>query len=264
MATTQGRNLHSATQYTRGIVDTRKTSARELTWVSGIGNDLNNAIASARTAVPLFRNVNGVTVPLDTLTATYISDTRAFVAADYRFNAGGTADCGFNRVELSTGYENIPWIRLGITSGGKPSFDALGRPGLGQTLGIYNEVPDPDGGTLVRPYMWTVPVWHLHVTTVLTFNPAQSISKFMRKQVNADSVTWDKFAIRKHQIRFNGASIRYKSKVYFVEYNFSIRGDGWFKQVWDASTNRTVEAPMYATIPFAGGSSFPVGPKGSC
>lgn len=264
MAIVKARNLHVGTQFTTGIFDTRRTQAREMLWVDAINNDLNSAIISARSAVPLFRNVGGVVVPLDTVTATYISNSKAMVAADYRFiSNGGTKDCGFNRIKLSTGHESVQWYRTAIVNGqtgpGDPYFDAQGRPKGDIHFRILQ-----DGSRLEIPYQRIVPVWHLQVRTTLGFNPAGIIKRFMSRQINRNAISWDGFPLDQYTVRFDGADILYLGQSYDVIYNFSLRGDGWYRQAMDRGTGRPVLELMYRAENFTAGGAFPVGPQGRC
>lgn len=253
MAVFEAKNLHNGSEMVASIQDTRRSYFRSVAWASAIDGDLNNGVLATLAGIPTTAQVGTSVVPLDSISATYISNSTAMLAAVYRYNTG-TARCGTNRVTLTAGYESIQWWY------GAPSdsdFDANGLPN-----GVELKLPDAAGGKLSAPHRIVIPVWNLDVSTVLNYNPAESIKGYLRYRTNSDNITWDGFSLGANQVRFNGARIDYRGSKYFVDYSFTLR-KLWIHQVWDPSSDAPQSAFMYASTTFAGG--FPVGAnEGGC
>ncbi len=155
--------------------------------------------------------------------ATHHSDNKVNVRVRYS-SRSTNPNTAFTHISARMGYIAAPEPKTANTAAEDP--DGHNEDGNPQGDPIVFELAD--GGAIQVAGTRTIPVWHLTVSTVLTFPPYANIGRYTSQRVNDNAITWDGFPIKKNACRFDGADVEYRGdKFYYTVYHFTIRNSAW-------------------------------------
>lgn len=194
--------------------------------IGSVTSDVD-AARKARQRMPKSHTVDGVVVPLFSISTTRYREDAAMVQALYAVQPNGdNRSQGFNRFRISMGYETVEWVRTSVDANGKPAFEG------GIPVGVVNRRAEADGGKVVHPYLLTIPVWRISVSTVLKFNPAGQVAAYNIAPLNKTRVVWNNIPFGKYTLRFDSCVVDWADgDLFAVDYQFTARMGGHYRQV---------------------------------
>ena len=235
MADVKNRNIYRGSSKVFDPLNPRRSSAIEMLNVDNVDGDLDSALTAALMEVGMETKVGRHRVPLHSITANWVDNTKALCVAKFGFK-GAKQTGGFKEgISLKTGYGSARWIQKPYDDLGDPSYKGNAKKDDSETVVGLGGVGSPSGvievdkNRVPKQYTWRMPIWIITVAVVTAENPASTIGHYIA-HINSDHLLWDGFHIPRKTLRFDGANIDYLKNGYGVTYQFSHRRDGWVEQ----------------------------------
>ena len=224
------KDLRGGTSLYYGPQTFRRSGARRTIFAEGLDGDRGDLFDAIGLALldPTILIHPDLGLGVDQITVRHTADGEVIGHCLYNVDAVNP-NTGFTAIDLSGGDLNYEETKVALNPNldTADGFDANGRPNGPE----YGRVVDGDRW---QPESYTAqePVWNLHVSTVLDYNPAGTIGYYLKEKINSNNLTWDGFSIPQYTLRFEQPSIRNTGdKYYFVDYTFTIRNGPWQKNI---------------------------------